>query len=54
MAKYFPQKATLCDHILILWSQTRKNNFQNVSIIFLYIFEKKGLGVFLAVFYTDK
>jgi hypothetical protein len=50
MPKYFAQKATLCDHKLFLWSGYQKNNFQNVIIIFLYIFEKKDL----ALFYVNK
>jgi len=40
--KYFAQKATLCDHILILWSGYQKNNFHFVTIIFFY----KNLKVF--------
>jgi hypothetical protein len=38
--KYFAQKPDLCDHILILWSQYQKNNFQFVSINFFYKYLK--------------
>jgi hypothetical protein len=39
--KYFAQKATLCDHILILWCSYQKNNFHFVTIIFFYKYLKK-------------
>jgi hypothetical protein len=40
IAKYFAQKATLCDHILKLTSGYQKNNFKNVTIIFFYKYFK--------------
>ena len=40
MAKYFAQKAGLCDHILILWSGYQKNNLKIVTIIFFYKYLK--------------
>jgi hypothetical protein len=41
MAKYFAQKAALCDHILKLCSGYQKNNFKNVTIIFFLFSQKK-------------
>jgi len=40
MAKYFPQKCMVCDHILFLWSGYQKNNAKFVTIIFKIIFGK--------------
>jgi len=41
MAKYFPQKATLCDHNLFLWSGYQKNNAKFVTIIFKIFIGKR-------------
>jgi hypothetical protein len=38
--KYFAQNEGRCDHNSFLWSGYKKNNFQNVSIIFFLYFLK--------------
>ena len=47
----YPEKGMHPYHILKLASGDQKNNFQNVTINFFYIFAEKYLGTFLVSLY---